>query len=178
MHGIIIESGSAPNIVPSRAVAHFLLRAPWRIYLNELLEHVFDCARGAALATGTKVEWRKFGNSMANMLRNKAAETMLKTIMENEVGEPINDNPTLTGSTDMGAISWRVPTIELQINVSDTEIPPHTVEFSKAARGPNAWKPMEKAAKGLARMGLRVILDGNFRRSMYEEMEQRKRSML
>ncbi len=78
----------------------------------------------------------------------------------------------------MGAISWRIPTIELQIKVSDKEIPPHTLEFAQATRGANALVPMGKAAKGLARMGLRVLLDEGFRNSMHEEMEQRKRNLL
>ena len=178
LHGIITEGGSAPNIVPSRASAHFLLRAPWRNYLNVLKEQVYDCARGAALATGTKVEWKMFGNSMDNMLRNTIAEKTMASIMQDELQEPINENPTLTGSTDMGAISWRIPTIELQIKVSDKEIPPHTLEFAQATRGANALVPMGKAAKGLARMGLRVLLDEGFRSSMHEEMEQRKRNLL
>jgi amidohydrolase len=178
MHGIVVEGGAAPNIVPSKASARFLLRAPWRNYLNALEEQVFDCARGAALATGTKVEWRLFGNRMDNMLRLKSAETMMMHIMRDELGEPINENPQLTGSTDMGAISWRIPTIELQIKISDTEIPPHTVEFQRAARGKNTAGPMGKAAKGLARMGLTVLLDEGLRRSMREEMEQRKQSLL
>ncbi|SLM18514.1 Amidohydrolase [uncultured spirochete] len=178
LHGIVVEGGSAPNIVPSRASAHFLLRAPWRNYLNVVKEQVFNCARGAAIATGTTVEWKMFGNAMDNMLRNTIAENTMTHILQDELAEPINSNPTLTGSTDMGAISWRVPTIELQIKVSDKEIPPHTVEFAQAARGPGALSPMAKAAKGLARMGLRVLLDEPFRRTVHEELDQRKKDLL
>lgn len=177
MHGIVIEGGSAPNIVPSKASTRFLVRAPGRNYLNQLKEQVFDCARGAALATGTQVEWKLFGNSMDNMLRIKAAEDMLTHIMQDELGETISENPTLSGSTDMGAISWRVPTLELQIKVSDEEIPPHTLAFAKAAYGPGARPPLARAAKGLARMSLKVLLDENFRKTMREELERRKKEL-
>jgi len=176
MHGIIKEGGVAPNVVPNRASAHFLIRAPWRTYLNAVLEQVFDCARGAALATGTEVSWKKVGNSMDNLLVDASAESMFKEILRNEVGEAIEEHPTLTGSTDMGAISWRVPTMELLVSVSGEVVPPHTVDFAKVARGPESWKPMGRAAKGMARAGLKTLLDEGLRASMTADLERQRRA--
>ncbi len=178
MHGIVTEGGSAPNIVPSKAAARLLLRAPWRTYLNEVVEQVFDCARGAAIATQTEVSWSKCGYSMDNMLPNPTGKNMLKKIMEEEVGEPINDYPSLTGSTDMGAISWRLPTLELLICVSEQEIAPHTVDFGRACRGGKARSALSKAARGLARASLKTILDETLRIRMKEDYEKQKHIQL
>ena len=74
MHGIYYEGGTAPNIVPERAKGRFYFRAPKRAYLDQIIEKVCDCARGAALATGTEVTWRNFEASFKDMLPNQAAE--------------------------------------------------------------------------------------------------------
>ena len=174
IHGIMLEGGVAANIVPSRATARVLFRAPWRKYLNGVVELGLDCARGAALATQTGVMWETSGHNMDNLLRNRVAESMLEEIMEQEIGEPVDREPTLTGSTDMGAISWRRPTMELLISISDAPIAPHTVEFANAAHGPRALAPLGKAARGLARAALKTMLDADLRRRMNAELEHQK----
>src|SRR5712691_7650336 len=55
VQGIITEGGKAPNVVPDRAAAEFWIRYPDPVYLAQVTERVNDAARGAALATGTKV---------------------------------------------------------------------------------------------------------------------------
>jgi len=55
IQGIITEGGKAPNVVPDRAAAEFWIRYPDPIYLAQVLDRVNDAARGAALATGTRV---------------------------------------------------------------------------------------------------------------------------
>jgi len=55
VQGIITEGGKAPNVVPDRAVAEFWIRYPDPVYLAQVTERVNDAARGAGLATGTKV---------------------------------------------------------------------------------------------------------------------------
>lgn len=174
IHGIMTEGGVAANIVPSRATARVLFRAPWRKYLDEVTKLGLDCARGAAIATQTEATWKTSGHRMDNLLRNRVAESMLEEIMENEIGEPVDREPTLTGSTDMGAISWRRPTMELLISISDTAIAPHTVEFANAAHGPRVLKPLGKAARGLARAALKTLLDADLRRRMNVELEHQK----
>src|SRR6266571_2080072 len=53
--GIITEGGKAPNVVPDRAAAEVWIRYPDAVYLAQLRDRVNDAARGAALATGTKL---------------------------------------------------------------------------------------------------------------------------
>lgn len=47
--------GCPPNIVPPKATAWYYVRAPHMSDVREILERIFDVARGAALMTGTQV---------------------------------------------------------------------------------------------------------------------------
>lgn len=54
MHYVILEGGEAPNVVPDRAsVWYFLRNTDER--LEAMYERVVNCAKGAALATGTEL---------------------------------------------------------------------------------------------------------------------------
>jgi amidohydrolase len=55
IQGIITEGGKAPNVVPDRTAAEIWIRYPDEVYLKQIRDQVEDAARGAALATGTKV---------------------------------------------------------------------------------------------------------------------------
>jgi aminobenzoyl-glutamate utilization protein B len=55
MHYIITEGGGAPNIVPDRATVWYYLRNT-DDQLEEMFKRVVDCARGAALASGTVLD--------------------------------------------------------------------------------------------------------------------------
>jgi amidohydrolase len=63
VQGVITEGGAAPNVVPDRAVADFYIRYPDAVYLEQLTAMIDDAARGAALATGTKVKIDHYGQA-------------------------------------------------------------------------------------------------------------------
>ena len=68
IHGIISEGGTAANIVPERAAARFYFRASTRAYLDEVAAKIFKIAEGAALMTGTTVQWDKYELSNDNFV--------------------------------------------------------------------------------------------------------------
>src|SRR5438034_7093879 len=55
VHGIVREGGVAQNIIPSRAVGEFGLRAAEMTQLTEMIAHFEEMANGAALQTRTTV---------------------------------------------------------------------------------------------------------------------------
>lgn len=61
IQGVIPEGGTAPNVVPDRAVVDYYIRYPDPIYLEHMTRMIDDAARGAALATGTEVEIDRYG---------------------------------------------------------------------------------------------------------------------
>ncbi len=64
IQGVIVEGGTAPNVVPDRTVADFYIRYPDEIYLQQVVEFVDNAARAAALATGTKVQIDHYGRDV------------------------------------------------------------------------------------------------------------------
>ena len=54
MHYVILEGGEAPNVVPDRASVWYYLRNTDE-RLEDMTQRVINCAKGAALATGTEL---------------------------------------------------------------------------------------------------------------------------
>ena len=64
IQGIIVEGGTAPNVVPDRTVADFNIRYPDEVYLAQVVEFVDNAAKAAALSTGTKVKIDHYGKDV------------------------------------------------------------------------------------------------------------------
>jgi len=80
MHYVILEGGEAPNVVPDRSsVWYFLRNTDER--LEDMYQRVLNCAKGAALATGTKLSEVRVIAAIHQSHANKAlAELMYKNI--------------------------------------------------------------------------------------------------
>ena len=64
IQGVIVEGGTAPNVVPDRTVADFYIRYPDEVYLQQVVEFVDNAAKAAALSTGTKVKIDHYGRDL------------------------------------------------------------------------------------------------------------------
>ncbi|MDD4159511.1 MAG: M20 family metallopeptidase [Synergistaceae bacterium] len=168
MHGIYYEGGTAPNIVPERAKGRFYFRAPKRAYLDEVMLKVYDCARGAALATGTEVTWHNFEASFKDMLPNEAAESLIENIFS-EFGLPVVRVEGFMGSSDVGDVTYRCPAVQPELDISGTNIEAHTREFAEATTTDKAHEAMKTGAKIIARAALDVLLDEKLRERMQED---------
>ncbi len=178
MHGIVHDGGAAPNIVPERAVGRFYFRAPKRAYLDEVITRIYNCARGAALATETEVAWRNFEASFMDMLPNGPAEEMAKRHFA-EIGVEVVPCEGFMGSSDMGDVSYRCPALQPELDISGEKIEAHTRAFAGATQKPFAHEAMKKGAKIIGRCLLEVITDEKLRGRMWksykEEIEAAKR---
>jgi len=61
MHYIITNGGKAPNVVPDFAEVYYYMRHPRRDVLMSLFDRLVNAAEGAALGTGTKMEYEIIG---------------------------------------------------------------------------------------------------------------------
>jgi len=159
INGIITEGGTAPNIIPDRAVARFYLRARKRKDLDELRAQVIRCAEGAASMVSAKVTWHKFEFSYDEMHTNLSlAECFTKNLSEmgiNHIAPP----QTAMGSVDMGNVSRVVPSIHPYLTLgTGTEIP-HTREFAKVSLSSNGESLVLLAMQALALTGWDVLSD-------------------
>lgn len=174
IHGIITKGGEAPNIVPDFAQAAFYFRSPGRRYLNELMERVYDCARGAALATGTQVSWRNNETSFSELLPNPEIERRMMEVLD-ELNIAYDTDEYRGGSTDAGNVSWRCPTMHLGLAYTDREIAHHTTEFAELAGDAARIRDgISNGARANARMGLLVLQDREVRERMRADYERAK----
>jgi aminobenzoyl-glutamate utilization protein B len=80
MHYVICEGGEAPNVVPDRARVWYFLRNS-DDKLQEMYERVVNCAKGAALATGTELAEVRVLAAAHQAHHNRAlAELLMKNI--------------------------------------------------------------------------------------------------
>lgn len=69
IHYVITRGGAAPNVVPDFAEAYYYARHPNMPILEGIWERIVDAARGAALGTGTTMDFEVTG-SVYNVLPN------------------------------------------------------------------------------------------------------------
>lgn len=138
IHGIITKGGYAPNIIPDECACRFEVRSKQRNYLNEVSERVKNCAKGAALMTGAKLEISSFENSFDDLRVN---ETLMKVSKRNLELFGIKDfveKKGSSGSTDLGNVSHVCPTMYGNIGVGDGKTNPHEEEFLHYVNSPEA----------------------------------------
>ncbi len=171
MHGIVVDGGTAANIVPDRGVCRFYFRAPQREYLDGMMEKIYDCARGAALATGTEVTWKKYETSFDNLRKNAPGIALLENIYREE-GVTLTEPPKSCGSSDVGNVGHRCPALQPVLGVVDEVIAAHTREYAAfCGPTPEAHEAIRKGARILAKALLRVVLDESLREELKKDFE-------
>lgn len=155
IHGIISNGGKAANIIPDLAVANFYVRATTLSYLKELVEKVKNCAKGAALATGTTLEMENYETSFANLVTNEKLSQTYEKYLKLQGVEKIKDKESM-GSTDMGDVSHCCPTIHPSFPLTTSHLTGHSVEFACASVQPEAYKGMKEAAIAMALTAIEI----------------------
>ncbi len=160
IHGIITKGGDAVNVVPSLTEAHFLVRAATVETMLETAEKVRNCARGAALATGTTVEFERTGPIYEPMKGNTALEAALAASFK-AMGIPyeMGGDATNMGSTDVGNVSQVIPTVHPMFEICDGSIVGHSPEFADASGSGHAFERTVKVAAAVALTGLELLCD-------------------
>lgn len=170
IHGVITNGGKAANIIPDLAVANFYVRAQTLSYLNELVEKVKNCARGAALATGTTLEIENYETSFANLVTNeKLYETYEKNLKLQGVEKIITGSDA--GSTDMGDVSHCCPTIHPYFPLTTNHLTGHSVEFACATVQPEAYKGMKEATIAMALTAMDIFTNPQLLQEIKEEFK-------
>lgn len=157
MHGVIRDGGMAPNIVPESASVEFNIRALEREYLNEVIEKVMDCAKGAAMATQTTVEVERVGGAYDNMRDNAAGLEILAEAFD-EMNIPLDRSyHEIFASSDVGNVSKVCPTFHPTLKIADPSVALHTKEFEALVRTDVAHDAILKGAKLIALQVLKVF---------------------
>lgn len=171
IHGIIKEGGKAANIVPDLAVAQFYVRATTKTYLNELVDKVKNCARGAALAAGAKLEITNYESSYDNLVTNNTLSEAYCQSLRNMGVEEIYDSRSSYGSLDVGNVSHVVPTIHPYFGICQEEIPAHTIEFAEATKTEMAYESMTQTMGALVLTAIDILQSDDLLAKIWEEFK-------
>jgi amidohydrolase len=176
VHGIITDGGQAPNIVPESAAGRFYVRAANADELTTLKTRVDNCFRAGAEATGAELEssWSevdyldiRWNRPLADSYRANA-EALGREFF------PIDKVPIgLAGSTDMGNVSYRVPSIHPMIASAPLLCSIHNAEFAKWAGGEMGDEAAIDGAKALAMTVVDYLCDPELRQRVRKDFEQR-----
>jgi amidohydrolase len=160
IHGIITEGGMAANIVPERAACRFYVRAADSHELAPLKSRVQACFEAGAIATGCKLEL-KWGDCDYLDLKTNWPMAQAFEKNANAVGREFVAASTLppgyAGSTDMGNVSHRVPSIHPMLSVAPPGVIIHNPEFARWAASEKGDDAVIDGAKSLAMTALDVM---------------------
>jgi aminobenzoyl-glutamate utilization protein B len=188
MHYVITRGGAAPNVVPDFAEVFYYVRHPDPKVVHALWERLTKIAEGAALGTGTTWDVEiihgaypllpnhTLGHVMqANLervggVRYDAAETAFakeiyatltspsRALGSERVVQPYAPEQHY-GSTDVGDVSWAVPTVGLNTATWVPGTSAHSWQAAAAAGMSIGLKGMDNASKVLAFTAARLYLD-------------------
>ncbi|NWG72027.1 MAG: amidohydrolase [Parvularculaceae bacterium] len=198
VHYVITEGGSAPNVVPDAAEVFYYVRHPSAEGVKEIWKRVEDAARGAALGTGTSVDWEIIhGNhpllineAMAKMMDEKLREVggvqytkeesaFAKAIYatlgptERRLGDEARIEPFEQslgyGSTDVGDVSIAVPTVGLRTATWVPGTSAHSWQSTAASGMSIGFKGAQVAAKTMALAAIELYLNADLREAAKAE---------
>jgi amidohydrolase len=180
VHGVFTKGGDKPNIVPAEAAMDWYIRSGTLDSLEPLKARVFACLDAAALACGCTMHHEWAGEIYADMIDNGA---MVATYVANaaRVGRTVLDpnasGRRVYGSTDMGNISYLVPSIHPMIKVSPDGVPIHSVAFAEFAAAPEGDRAVIDGAKAMAMTAVDLLASAELRRRVDAEFAERPTSV-
>ncbi|WP_369135673.1 M20 family metallopeptidase [Modestobacter sp. I12A-02662] len=163
VHGIITDGGQRPNVVPETAEALYYVRSATPETLADLSRRMEAIAVAAAAMTGCGYElhWDEMPAYLpirANL--ELAARWTRHQARRGRSALPPGVTPaSLAGSTDLGNVSVRVPSIHPMIAIADPDTSMHTTGFATAAVSPAGDRAVLDGAVGLALTALDVLAD-------------------
>lgn len=161
IHGVFLEAGEKPNIVPHHTVAEWYVRSGTLETLQPLKDRVMAALEFGARAAGCEMTWQPTGPEYSELHTNP---TLLRLYRANSerAGRPLAD-PTpanrIMVSTDMGNVSRVVPSIHPLVAVAPRDVALHTAEFARWAGRAEAAQAVVEAATAMAQTAVDVWVE-------------------
>jgi len=186
IHYVITRGGEAPNVVPNFAEVYYYARHKTRDEVTRVFDRIVNAAKGAALGTGTTMEYEMIGGThellfndilqpmvhknlqtiggysyteeeraFAEKISESLGQTLDTTYVEGVM--PYSENAKSGGSTDVGDVSFAVPTAGLRAATWVPGTPAHSWQAVAAGGTSIGEKGMIVAAKTIALTGMQLI---------------------
>jgi len=202
IHYVITKGGLAPNVVPDLAEVYYYVRHPQMHMVEELFNRVVKTAEGAAIGTDTKMTYEvmhgnysllpneviqkimhknllKFGGIKYSIAENEYASKIYKTLVKPslEIGsqEFINDYKISHsyGSTDVGDVSWIVPTAGVRTATWVPGTAAHSWQAVAAGGTSIGIKGAELAAKTISATAIEIFNNPYLISDAKKELQER-----
>jgi aminobenzoyl-glutamate utilization protein B len=197
---VISNGGGQPNVIPAEAESWYVVRADKHDEVSDIVQWIIEIAKGAAAMTRTQVEVR-IDDDNPEVLPNRPLAEVLdrnlqlvgtpqfsaenrndaRKLLADLRGEPqaaeeriatLPAAPTQGAySTDLGSVSWNVPTERLAVALSPFVVPPHTWQWVVES-GTVGLKDLPVAAKALAGSAIDLLKDSALRDRARLDFEQ------
>ncbi|HUG02819.1 MAG TPA: amidohydrolase [Steroidobacteraceae bacterium] len=204
MHYVITSGGSAPNVVPDFAESYYYVRHADPRMTQEIFDRLVKTGEGAALGTGTRMEYEVIGG-VYNLLPNEPlarvmhakltevggvkysadeqafAETLYANL--NAPNMPLGSQEQVQafefqrpgiGSTDVADVSWTVPTVGLRTATWVPGTPAHSWQATAAGGMSIGYNGMHVASQTLALMGHDLFTRPELLAAARAEFEKRR----
>jgi aminobenzoyl-glutamate utilization protein B len=203
IHYVITDGGKAPNVVPDAAEVYYVARHPDIRTLDGIWERIINAAKGAALGTGTTMDMEIIGavynvlpneylsslqrknleriggltytpeeRAFAEQIRKTLEEPMLPLGSEAQILAPREE--VSFSSTDMGDVSWKVPTVQLSAATWVPGTPAHSWQAVAAGGTSIGTKGMMVAAKTMALTAIDLFSDPTHIQKARAEFDKRR----
>ena len=199
IHYIITHGGEAPNVVPDFAESYYYARSPNKDDVMPLFERIVAAAEGASMGTETKMEYEILSGSYNILINSSLAEIMqrnLETVggvnytepeqeFAREIQQtfsfqppaiesveqvlPLSDENGIGGSTDVGDVSWFVPTVGLMAATWVAGTPGHSWQAVACGGTDIGIKGMYVAAKTLIGTAIDLMNEPGYIQKAKEE---------
>nr|KIR83725.1 hypothetical protein I308_06114 [Cryptococcus tetragattii IND107] len=182
VHGIIVNGGEAPNIIPKFTSMKYFLRATTAEGMERVKEKVMPCFEAAALATGC-THSVKFNDLLTDIRNCKPigelfSETM-STMFNIHTVQRYHDWSGGGLSTDFGNVTYAMPSCHPFYGIPcDPKRMNHTAEFEQNARADKSHEETWKVATGMAAVGLKLFRDPSFSKEVSDTAVKCPRSIL
>ncbi|HTL06823.1 MAG TPA: amidohydrolase [Chitinophagaceae bacterium] len=181
IHYVITNGGRAPNVVPDMAEVYYYVRHPNKDDVKSIFERVVKAAEGAAMGTGTSMDYEIIGGAHDLLLNRTLAEAMQKNLdavggvsytpeemvfakkLQATLGDKLPAIETAASiqpltieshagaaSTDVGDVSYAVPTVGLDAATWVPGTPAHSWQAVACGGTAIGSKGMMVAAKTMA----------------------------
>jgi aminobenzoyl-glutamate utilization protein B len=208
MHYTIVRAGDVPNVVADYAKVWMWVRDTRSVGADAVLERVRQIARGAAEIAGVESQLTVQGGDyeilvnyagakllhenltrLGEILHTAEEQTFARAI-QRSTGTPEQgldgrvqplDPPGLPpegGSTDVGDVSWLVPTINLTVTTAPLEAPWHAWPVVASSRMSIGHKGMAYAAKALAATAVDLFQQPDRRRAIRAEFAEQTKAFV
>ena len=203
IHYVVTEGGIAPNVVPNFAESFYYVRHPNAAVLSEIWDRVIATAEAAAIGTGTELEYEVIHGNHSTLPNAVLAQLMhqqltdigampydeTERVFALKIAETLPPNSyypgreteiqpfaesTTKGSTDVGDVSWNVPTAGMRTATFVPGTGLHSWQAVAAGGMSIGHKGALLAAKAIAATAISLMEDPIALALAKEEFERRR----